>query len=267
MGERKQKWIYENEELVEQVIQLVKRVRPFFFNQGMSAHIREKGVADFVTEVDMRVQEIIKGELERIAPGVQFMGEEKDNGEIDFSGDFWILDPVDGTTNLIHHFRHSAVSLALVLDGSLTAGIVYDPYADELFFAEKGRGSFRNGSLIHVSANQTLQDSLISIGTAPYQHEYARKNFEAFREIFLRCQDIRRIGSAAIDLAYVACGRTDAFFEMNLKPWDFAAGILLVREAGGTATDYKGSPLPLDRPASMLATNGFLHRELMELLA
>ena len=250
-----------------QVIDIVKAARPFFTDYEAASHIHIKGLSDYVTDVDFQVQSYFQQKLVELYPEIQFMGEEKDNGDIDFSGSFWILDPVDGTTNLIHHFRHSAVSLALVLDGSLTAGIVYDPYADELFFAEKGRGSFRNGSLIHVSANQTLQDSLISIGTAPYQHEYARKNFEAFREIFLRCQDIRRIGSAAIDLAYVACVRTDAFFEMNLKPWDFAAGILLVREAGGTATDYKGSPLPLDRPASMLVTNGFLHRELMELLA
>lgn len=253
--------------LAGQVVEAVRQAGALLTDPAAIQTVVPKSRTDFVTNVDLTVQNTLRGQLDKLTPAVQFLGEEGERAAIDPRRPFWILDPVDGTTNLIHHFRHSAVSLALVLDGSLTAGIVYDPYADELFFAEKGRGSFRNGSLIHVSANQTLQDSLISIGTAPYQHEYARKNFEAFREIFLRCQDIRRIGSAAIDLAYVACGRTDAFFEMNLKPWDFAAGILLVREAGGTATDYKGSPLPLDRPASMLATNGFLHRELMELLA
>lgn len=264
MGERKQKWIYENEELVEQVIQLVKRVRPFFFNQGMSAHIREKGVADFVTEVDMRVQEIIKGELERIAPGVQFMGEEKDNGEIDFSGDFWILDPVDGTTNLIHDYRQSAVSLALCEAGQVTLGIVYQPYTEELFLAKKGMGAWLNGTPIHVSSAKKLEESLVSVGTSPYRKELAKENFKNFYQIFMRCEDIRRGGSAAIDLAWVACGRTDAYVERNLKPWDYAAGMLLVEEAGGRVTGFQGEAVGVRAPSDIVGGNGTIGQLLVE---
>ena len=145
-------------------------------------------------------------------------------------------------------------------------GIIYDPFREEIFHAEKGKGSFRNGEPIHVAAAETLGDTIISIGTAPYQKELAHENFQKFERIFTKCQDIRRTGSAAMDLAYAACGRTGGFFEARLQPWDFAAGMLLVEEAGGKVTRFDGSRINPTEPGEILATNGKLHEELQRLL-
>lgn len=264
MTEKKQESIVDNREIIDQVIHLLKETRPLFFNSDMASHIREKGLADFVTDVDMRVQDFVKQGLEKIIPGTQFMGEEKDNTEIDFSGDFWILDPVDGTTNLIHDYRQSAVSLALCEQGQVVMGMVYQPYTQELFMALKGKGAWLNGTPIHVSAREKLEESLISIGTSPYRKELAEENFKYFQNVFMRCEDIRRGGSAAIDLAYVACGRTEAYFERNLKPWDYAAGMLLVEEAGGSVTNYHGDVVGVSAPSDIVAGNGKICKILVE---
>lgn len=250
----------------QKVIQIVKDAAKLFGNEEAAAKITVKGLDDYVTEVDKTVQSTICKALFELYPEIQFMGEEKDNSDIDFGGAVWILDPVDGTTNLIHHFRASSVSLALAEGGQVTAGIVYNPYLEELFFARKGEGAFLNETPIHVSAAPNLASSLVSVGTAPYYHEYADEVFAQMKEIFLHAQDIRRIGSAAIDLAYVACGRTDAFFERILKPWDFAAGMLIIREAGGQVTDYAGEGPSVEGPQSVIASNGKIHEELLGIL-
>lgn len=242
--------------MMEQLIPIVRSVKPYFLNRERALHVREKGLADFVTQVDVQVQEYVKQRLKECCPDIQFMGEEQDNSQVDFSGPVWILDPVDGTTNLVHDYRCSALSLALWDGEGLRIGIVYQPYTEELFFAEKGKGAYLNGDRIHVSDVKTLEGSLVSIGTSPYHHELAEENFKLFKEVFLRCSDIRRLGSAAVDLAYVACGRTDAFFERNLKLWDFAAGILLVEEAGGAVTDFQGMPIHPAAPSDVVAGNG-----------
>ena len=162
----------------QRVIELVKSVRPLFMDHERASRITVKGAADFVTQVDFQVQERMRSGLFDMYPQVQFMGEEKDNRDIDFAGAVWILDPVDGTTNLIHDFRCSALSLALCDRGQLELGIIYQPYRDELFLAQRGRGAFLNGSPIHVSSVSDLGQSLISIGTSPYNHDLADRNFE-----------------------------------------------------------------------------------------
>ena len=235
---------------VEKIIGIVKGMRDHFMDARSAGEISSKGDVDFVTSVDVRVQSEIREALWRAFPQIQFMGEEQDNSGVDFSGAVWILDPVDGTTNLIHRFRHSAVSLALSFKRRLELGIVYDPYADELFLATRGGGAFLNGEPIHVSGAQTMKECLVSVGTAPYYHDIADENFDLIKRVFLDSQDIRRIGSAAIDLAYVACGRTDAFFERNLKPWDYAAGALLVQEAGAGSRTSRAGRLRLIGPAA-----------------
>ena len=183
-----------------------------------------KGREDFVTQVDIRVQEYMRNELSKRWPDVQFMGEEKDNSDIDFNGAVWILDPVDGTTNLIHDFKDSALSLGLCEQGQVTLGVIYQPFLDEIFWAQKGKGAFCNGKPIHVSDTRKLEDSLVAVGTSPYHRDLTEENFNAIRCIYEHCVDIRRMGAASVDLAYVACGRVEAYFERNLKPWDFAAG-------------------------------------------
>lgn len=240
----------------EKIIEIVTKTKPLFMNREQSSKIREKGLADFVTQVDIQVQEQVQEELSRLYPEIQFMGEEKDNSEIDFTKDVWILDPVDGTTNLIHDFRNSTLSLALCEGGILTLGIVYHPYSGELFLARRGEGAWCNGVPIHVSEAEKMSQSLISIGTSPYYKELAEENFTLFRKIFMESEDIRRLGSAALELAYVASGRTEAYLERHLKPWDYAAGVLLIEEAGGTVTDYQGKPVDVTKPADIVGSNG-----------
>ena len=250
---------------IRDVIELVKQAKPFIQNRDMADHIKVKGPADYVTQVDTNVQKFLSEKLYELAPQIQFLGEEE--GLHAMSSDtFWILDPVDGTTNLIHDYQHSTISLGLYEKGEIVMGVIYDPFREEVFHAEKGKGSFRNGEPIHVASAGTLEEAIIAIGTAPYQKELAHENLQRFERIFMKCQDIRRTGSAAMDLAYVACGRIGGFFEARLQPWDFAAGMLLVEEAGGRITRFDGSAVNPVEPGGILATNGKLHEELRGLL-
>lgn len=234
------------------VMEIIEGVKPMFLDRRQSADVREKGRADFVTQVDLRVQEYMRRRLKLAYPRIQFMGEEKDNSAIDFDGEVWILDPVDGTTNLIHDFRGSSLSLALWQDGKVTQAYVYHPWSGELFHARLGEGAWLSGRRLSVSGTEELEDALIGFGSSPYKKDYAKQNFAMFEKIFADCGDFRRIGSAAIELAFVAAGRMDAYLEASLQPWDYAAGMLLVREAGGEVTDFSGTPLSGITPSSLL---------------
>ena len=254
----------ENMEL-QDIITLVKRAKPFVENREMAAHIEVKGRADYVTQVDTNIQNFLQGELKKLAPEIQFLGEEE--GLHEMTGDaYWILDPIDGTTNLIHDYQHSVISLGLYDKGEITLGVVYDPFREDVYYAQKGKGSFLNGKPIYVSKAETLRETIITIGTSTYDRELTEENFKRFQRVFEKSQDIRRTGSAALDLAYVACGRTGGFFETLLSPWDFAAGMLLVTEAGGKVTDYSGRKLNFSKRGSVVATNGKIHEELRGLL-
>lgn len=248
----------------EELEALLKKAGKLFADRNAAAHTREKGIADYVTEVDFAVQQFIRRRLEELYPEVQFLSEEKSNEEIDKNGLVWVLDPVDGTTNLIHDYRASVISLALMQKGSVVLGMIYNPYTDELFSAQKGKGSYCNGQKIEVSGAETMEKCLISIGTSPYYKEMAEKNFKVFQAIFKDCQDIRRSGSAALDLAYVACGRIEAYFERNLKIWDYAAGMLLVRESGGQVTDYRGNDADTEMISNITAANPKINSVLTE---
>lgn len=250
---------------VQEIIALVKRTKTFVENRERAGHIKVKGPADYVTQVDTDIQNFLCRELGRLAPEIQFLGEEE--GLHEMSGDtYWILDPIDGTTNLIHDYQHSVVSLALYEKGEITMGIVYDPFREDMYHAQKGKGSFLNGTPISVSDAEALSETIVAIGTSPYDRELTEENFQRFQRVFEKSQDIRRTGSAALDLANVACGRTGGFFESRLSPWDFAAGMLLVAEAGGRVTNYEGEPLNLLKRGSVVATNGKVHEELRGLL-
>lgn len=250
---------------LQEIIALVKETKAFVGNRERAGHIRTKGRADYVTQVDTDIQNFLARELGKRFPDIQFLGEEE--GLHEMSGDtYWILDPIDGTTNLIHDYQHSVVSLALYEKGEITLGVVYDPFREDVYHAQKGKGSFLNGSPIHVSGAAALSETIISVGTSPYDRDLADQNFQRMRRVFDRAQDIRRTGTAALDLAYVACGRTGGFFEPRLSPWDFAAGLLLVKEAGGQVTDFGGEPLGFSRRTSVAASNGKIHGELLGLL-
>lgn len=250
----------------EQVIQAVREAGACLTDPAAVHSIRAKGETDYVTNVDLAVQELLRERLAVLTPDIQFMGEEQDNSRLDWHRPCWILDPVDGTTNLIHGYCHSAVSLALAEGGEVTMALIYDPYAGELFTARKGHGAFCNGQPIQVSGAQRLSDSLVDVGTNPGERHLADRTFAWMRAIYDASHDVRRIGAASICLCYVAAGRIDGYVEGGLKPWDFGAGMLLVREAGGMITTAEGTPLTLDGPSSVMAANGHIGPELLELI-
>jgi len=243
----------------QKVTELVHSADRFISDDQAVHHIITKGLADYVTYVDIGIQKYLSEELGKLYPEVAFMGEEEGKNSLDESRACWILDPIDGTTNLIHDFHHSAISLGLWSEGKIIFGVIYNPYAHETFTAELGRGAFLNGTPIHVSSIGTLPEALITFGTAPYDKSLGPRNFAILADLFTECQDLRRLGSAAIDLANVACGRTEAFFEATLKPWDYAAGSLLVTEAGGRITTWTGEDISCAHGCPVLASNDLMH--------
>lgn len=245
---------------LEQIKDIVLKAGTFLKNREAAGHITVKGASDYVTEVDKKVQDFIQKELGEKYPEIQFLGEEKSNEEIDFSGLVWVLDPVDGTTNLIHDYRRSSISLALMENGQTLLGVVYQPYTDELFWAKKDEGAYLNGRRIHVSKAETMEECMFAFGTAPYDKEkFGEESFRKIYRVFMDSQDIRRSGSAAIDMAETAAGRIDGFFERKLSIWDYAAGRLLVSEAGGRATDFEGGELGCAMKSSVVCGNPAIH--------
>ena len=252
--------------LTGQIIQAVKEAGKLAADPAAVNTVTAKSPTDFVTNVDITIQKILRDQLEELAPAVQFLGEEGEATAIDSGRPFWILDPVDGTTNLIHHFRHSAISLALSEAGQVVFGVVYNPYTQECYTARRGGGAFCNGRPIRVSKTTRLADSLLSTGTVPGRRDLADEAFRQMRILYDRCQDVRRTGCASLDLCWVACGRLEGYVELSLQPWDYAAGLLLVEEAGGAVTALDGAPLPLTQGSGVLASNQLLHSTLMDTL-
>ena len=228
-----------------------------------------KGDVDLVTEADRSSEKLIVERLTSTFPTHGIYGEEGTRRHMDREYR-WYIDPLDGTTNFAHGFpvfcismglEHRPAGLAPDQDGELVAGIVYDPTRDELFAAQKGQGAWLNGRRIHVSRTDSLAEALLATGF-PSRKRHASPNIHFYQEFTLRSHGVRRAGSAALDLAYVACGRMDAFWEFHLNPWDTAAGALLVLEAGGTMTRFDGTGFRLDSD-EILATNGLLRNELI----
>lgn len=226
---------------------------------------QKEGHANFVTTVDQAVQTLLQTELARLLPGSRFIGEEQENEPL--TDEYtWIVDPVDGTTNLIHDMRMSAISVALTKERAPILGLIYQPYTDEMFFTRKGEGAFLNGKPIRVS-QVPFDQALVSFGTSPYDPDLAEKSLSSALRFLYSCADIRRSGSAAIDLANVACGRIEAYFEYTLKPWDHAAGSLLVTEAGGRfAMPFTGRGIDFSMPGGVVAASAACYEQAMKLL-
>lgn len=220
----------------------------------------EKSAGNFVTKYDVAVQEFLKKELLAILPEAHFMGEEGADQQAALQGLCFIVDPIDGTANFVRGLRCSAISVALAQDGELIAGVVYQPYIDEIFYAEKGKGAFRDGQPIRVSG-RAMQDGFYYLGTASYYDGTLDRTFALARALFDRMLDLRRFGPAAYELCNVACGRLELGFEALLQPWDYAAAACILAEAGGKISQLDGSPITLDRPCSILAGNAVCHRE------
>lgn len=211
------------------------------------------GHANFVTEYDSRMQKELFCRLAEILPEAKFMGEEDDaSSAFTDKGYLFIVDPIDGTTNFIRQNHASSISVGLLKDGECVLGVIYNPYQKEMFYAEKGKGVFRNGAPIHVSG-EPLSNGLLVFGTSPYYEELARPSFDTAYYYFRKCLDLRRSGSAAIDLCEIACGRAELFFELRLSPWDYAAGSLIVKEAGGSIYSCTQTALQFEKPQSIIA--------------
>ena len=234
-------------------------------NLNNTLKINYKGRANMVTQVDRNSEKIITDLIKENFPEHQILAEETTpvNNESLFK---WIIDPLDGTTNFIHGFPCFAVSIALEYNDEIIMGIVLDPERNELFSAIKDRGAYMNKQQIHVSKIKNLSASLLSTGF-PYElNQHFYKNIELFRAFFEKSQDIRRAGSAAIDLCYVACGRFEGFWEFDLNPWDVAAGVLIVSESGGKLTNFLGKEFSIYEK-QILASNGIIESEMLEVLA
>jgi len=227
--------------------------------------ISKKGIVDLITEADRKSEQLIHGIIARACPEDSFLAEEGTRTESK-SGYTWVVDPLDGTINYAHRFPVFCVSIALVSNGASLIGCIYNPNLDELFTAEKGQGAQLNGQRVHVSVTANLLDCLLATGFPYDVRESEDDNMSNFWTFYKRgAQAVRRAGSAALDLAYVACGRFDGFWEFKLNPWDIAAGTLLVEEAGGTVTDFDGGPLDLHK-GEVLASNGIIHDRMQEVL-
>ena len=244
------------ESRLDQIIDLVRECGQLVKDADRrNLHVDSKaGHANFVTDYDKKVQDRLKGGLLKIMPDAHFMGEEGTTQEFSPKGKFFIVDPIDGTTNFIKDFRASCISVALVVDGTAELGAIHNPYLDEMFTATRGQGAFCNGRRLHVSEDP-VENGIVVFGTAPYREELAERTFKLAYAYFKKALDVRRSGSAALDLCTVAAGRAALFFELFLSPWDFAAGALIVTEAGGIVTDCDGRPIAYDRPCSVVARN------------
>lgn len=235
------------------------------FGELENLQIMRKGLSDFVTKADLKAERVLREELSRTRPHYGFVMEEGGVVEGPDKSHRWFIDPLDGTINFMHGVPHFAVSVGLEREGHLVAGVVYNPISDDMFTAEKGQGAWHNDRRLRVSARRDLSDSLVATGIPhrgrPGHEEFMNEVNGVMREV----SGVRRFGSAALDLAWVAAGRYDAFWERALAPWDIAAGIVLVREAGGLVSDLQSGQDMLTN-GHILASNAQLHGPMLKLL-
>ena len=241
------------------------------FNEVQQLQVSRKGPADFVSMADKRAEETLYEELKKARPDWGFLMEEAGEIEGDPTKPRWIVDPLDGTSNFLHGLPHFAISIAVEEPrpggrGEITQGLIYQPLTDESFWAEKGRGAWLQDRRLRVSARRDLADSLIATGIPYLGHGNFKQWSAIFAAIAPEVAGIRRFGAASLDLAWVAAGRFDAFWESDLQPWDVAAGILLVREAGGFVSDFRGGDRAMERN-EYFASNDGLHTKLHKLMA
>jgi myo-inositol-1(or 4)-monophosphatase len=235
------------------------------FGEVEHLQVSLKGPSNFVTAADMRAEQILFDELSKARHGYGFLMEERGHVEGPDKSHVWIVDPLDGTTNFLHSIPHFAISIALQREGELVAGLIYNPANGDIFTAEKGKGAFLNDRRIRVAARSRLDDCVIATGI-PHR---GRGNHEEYLRQLVRVMPqvsgVRRSGAASLDLAWVAAGRYDGYWELDLKPWDLAAGLVILREAGGFASDISGGRTMLES-GNILAGNETVHRSLLKLL-
>ena len=235
------------------------------FGEVENLQVSKKGPGDFVSAADIKAERVLHAELSRARPEYGFLLEESGVIEGSDAESRWIIDPLDGTTNFLHGIPHFAISIGLERAGRMVAGVVYDPLRNELFWAEDGIGAFLNDHRLRVSARDELGEAVVGTGM-PFKGRESHPEYgDQLDRVMARVAGIRRMGSAALDLAYVAAGRYDGFWEYGLSPWDIAAGVILVTEAGGLINEIGGGRDPL-ASGDVIATNGHLHEPIGRLI-
>ncbi len=249
-------------EIALKAAKLAGKVLMASYGKLQNSQINTKSKNDFVTEIDKRSEKLIIATIKEHFPGHAIQGEE--TGLSAGKGTLWIIDPLDGTSNYIHQIPIFSVSIGVMENNRMTAGVIYDPVHQEIFWAKRGQGAYLNKKKIRTTQIRSLPDALMTTGIPFRARDRFDEYMESFRQISLGTVGMRRGGSAALDLAYVACGRFDGFWELDLSPWDIAAGSLILEEAGGTITDMWGRE-DYFKNGDILATNGLIHKELCQI--
>lgn len=237
--------------MINRVIDIVKQASRLMAD---NITIEQKGNdSNFVTSADVNVQHCLQEKLPQLIPESTFLGEEEEPAQIN-SEYVWVVDPIDGTANFIRGLKVSVISVGLMKENKPYLGVIYDPYKDEIYYAERGKGSFVNGKPIHVS-DRDFKHALICTAASLYNKDLANPCFNIMQEVYMQADDFRRFGAAANEMTYLAAGRIELYFEIRLFPWDMAAGIVIIEEAGGFVEILHEEGLPLDRPAGIIAAN------------
>ncbi len=231
------------------IVDVVKQAGQFVFDKELKSSVSMKGDADFVTAVDLRISEFVKEKLSHITPDIGFMSEEEG---AELKENRWILDPIDGTTNLVYNYNMSSVSLALHCDKKIVFGVVYNPFNNDTFISERGKGVTLNGELLPKAPDRDLKDCIIEFGAGSTKKHFADISFALAKEIFCSCLDLRRICSSALAVSYVAAGKLNGYFERSIQPWDYAAASLFLEECGAKCCDWQGNPIQYDKASSFV---------------
>lgn len=222
------------------VVDAVQQTREIVLNKGLKSDIKMKGEADFVTSVDYEISKMLGEKLAAITPGIGFMSEEEAAVP---KGTRWILDPIDGTTNLIYNYNMCSVSLALCVDEAIKFGVVFNPFNGDLFIAQRGEGAFYNGKRMSNAPDREINKCLIEFGAGATRKHQTELAFSIAKRVFSQCLDLRRICSSALSICYTAAGKINGYFEKELKPWDYAAAGLILEECGGKISDWQGQKI------------------------
>lgn len=252
---------------LQDLIQLAKQAGEILRTGFGQVHqVTNKSTIDLVTEIDRQSEEYLVSQIHQKFPGHTIIGEEGGTYSGDQTDQLWYLDPLDGTANYVHGIPIFSVSIAFANQGQITLAVVYDPMADECYSAQRGQGAWLNGMPIHCGQIDRLINAMLATGF-PYDVHQTKTNLNHFCNFVLTAQAVRRLGSAALDLCYVGCGRLDGYWELNLKAWDVAAGVLIAMESGAKVTNPDGSPFMIGSPASLVAANPSLITQMLEVLS
>ena len=252
--------------MLQSVIEIAKEAGGVIREAGSVTAHAKAGVGNFVTEYDTKVQQLVYARLASLCPTAAFLGEEDAIHTALPSGECFVVDPIDGTQNFINGYRHSCVSIGLVQEGEAVLGVVYDPYQDEVFCAEKRHGAFCNGVPLHASP-APLAESVLLFGASSYDRSLTRPTFRLLECLFNHALDVRSSGSAALDVCYVAAGRCNVFFEYHLEPWDYCAGSVILTEAGGRISRLGGGAVDFRKGGSLLAAGPNAYADALSLTA